>query len=437
MMLSENDLKDFLNVFEDVPLEPDNRFYVAYLKEANQKNEDEINDPIELLVRNIMWVRTNSVNLLSGQRGNGKSTELRRLRKLLEQEGCVVFLCDMQNYINLYFPIEITDFLVSIMLAFSDAIQDKYGKNFTKRSYGERLKDFLTQTKIQFEEAGFGFTTEYAFFKIALKQDPTFKQKLQKDLRGHITNFMQQTHDFSQDMVNFVRNKMGENKKIVLLIDSVEQIRGVGGNATEVHDSVQNLFNYHFDKLHLNDLHVVYTVPPYLPTLAPAAGNGNTYQIPSVHVFNRDGTPDSTGLAVMENIVERRFAQWQQVFSREQLRELVLSTGGDFREFFRLIKIFLVKIPVKNGNPLIPVEDKIIENAKKDLRRQMLPIAKDDMEWLRKIAAGNRTELQSIEELPRLARFFDNNLVQNYRNGDDWYDIHPLLKDVIKELPEN
>jgi len=39
----------------------------------------------------------------------------------------------------------------------------------------------------------------------------------------------------------------------------------------------------------------------------------------------------------------------------------------------------------------------------------------------------------SIEELPRLAQFFDNNLVQNYRNGDDWYDIHPLLKDEINK----
>ncbi len=45
----------------------------------------------------------------------------------------------------------------------------------------------------------------------------------------------------------------------------------------------------------------------------------------------------------------------------------------------------------------------------------------------------NMSGIGSSDELPRLALFFDNNLVQNYRNGDDWYDIHPLLKDEINK----
>ena len=35
-----------------------------------------------------------------GQRGSGKSTGLRRLKAYLEQDGHIVFLCDMRDYLN-------------------------------------------------------------------------------------------------------------------------------------------------------------------------------------------------------------------------------------------------------------------------------------------------------------------------------------------------
>ncbi len=30
-----------------------------------------------------------------------------------------------------------------------------------------------------------------------------------------------------------------------------------------------------------------------------------------------------------------------------------------------------------------------------------------------------------------LAHFLDNRMVLNYRNGSDWYDVHPLLREVV------
>jgi len=425
--ISESDLQRFFQTLKDRPLEPDDPFYEAHL----DKNP---NDPIKELVRDITYADDDSVNLLSGQRGSGKSTELHRLRRLLETKGYVVFLCDMQNYINLYFPIEITDFLISIMLALNETIREKYGKDFAKRGYGERLKNFLIETKIRFEGIDFTGNNGDAPFKFALQQDPTIKQRLQNALRGHVTKVVQQAHDFSQDIMKFVRQQTDDDQKIVLLIDSVEQIRGVGENAKSVHDSVGNLFSYHSDKLHLKNFHTVYTVPPYLPPLANLGrflDSAIIRSIDNVHVFQQDGAPDPNGVTVMENIIQRRFSNWQQIFSHAQLQNMILATGGDLRDFFRLLKALLVKVPLQGDKPILPIKDKVIENAKSDLRRNMLPIPEDDKIWLQKIATTKQTKLQSIDELPRLARFFDNYFVQTHRNGNYWYDIHPLLKDVI------
>jgi len=71
-------------------------------------------DPVKLLARAIEWTPGETVQLFSGFRGTGKSTELRRLRKHLKDEGYLVVLCDMQDYLNLSMPVDITDFLMAV-----------------------------------------------------------------------------------------------------------------------------------------------------------------------------------------------------------------------------------------------------------------------------------------------------------------------------------
>ena len=38
--------------------------------------------------------------------------------------------------------------------------------------------------------------------------------------------------------------------------------------------------------------------------------------------------------------------------------------------------------------------------------------------------------------LYNLSRFFDTHLVLGYRNGGEWYDVHPLLRDEVARLAE-
>lgn len=428
-------LKAFNSSLYDRPLEPEDTCYIPYLEEMK-----DLGDPIQELFTKISWSEAASVNLLSGQRGSGKSTELRRLRKLLEDDGCVVFLCDMRDYMNLTTPVEITDFFISIMGGLSEAFEAKYGKNPARPGYWERITAFL-QSEVEIKEVSLetGNDLIKAGIKASLKEDPTFRQRLQENLRGHVARLTQQAHEFAVDVVNDVRGRTGDkNKKVVFLIDSVEQIRGVGSDAETVYKSVENLFSAHADKLHLPFLHVVYTIPPYLTPLAPGLGRhlggGMVSYLPSVHVFKQDGTPDAKGLSIMKKVVSCRYGSWEEIFSETQLDRMAIATGGDFRDFFRLISGTLIKAV---HLPSLPVSDAVIEEAENHLRRDMLPIAEEDMKWLREIARTKDSRLQTIAELPRLARFFDTSLVLNYRNGDYWYDIHPLLKKIIyDEQPE-
>ena len=425
-------LKRFFNQLTDRPLEPNDQAYVPFLEEGSEAAVD----PIHALAKRISWSEAASVSLLSGQRGTGKSTELRRLRKILSDDDCVVFLCDMRDYMNLTTPVEISDFLISIMSGLGDAVNDLFQRDLAKETLWTRLFTFLA-TEVQIKDIKIGVDAAVAKgeFVASLRDDPTFRIQLQQHLRGHVARLVKQAHQFASEVVDFVRAcKNNPDQKVVLIVDSVEQIRGVGSDADNVYKSVENLFSGHADSLHIPKLHVVYTIPPYLTSLVPNLGQlfgGNALcNLPSVHVRRRDGDSDKSGLDIMTRIVQNRESGWPQFFARQHLDRLALSAGGDIRGFFYLIKDCLVRASSMKETKL-PVPDQILTNAENQLRREMLPLPAEDVKWLKRITATKQPELDTIKELPHLARFFDTRVVINYRNDVDWYDVHPLLIDTL------
>ncbi|TAN47440.1 MAG: hypothetical protein EPN21_17610 [Methylococcaceae bacterium] len=419
------DLQRFYNNLQDRPLPPDDPFYVDYIERQTIDG-----DPIAAIAQKIAWSEAASLELLSGQRGSGKSTQLLRLKQMLETDGCTVFLCDMKDYLNLSMPVEISDFLISLMGSLSREVDHRFQVDPARRGYWQRLTHFLQQ-EVKIEGIKLEAELDPVTFGIeaSLKDDPDFKQRLQLALKGHVATLVRQVRTFADEVVQRVRKCTGDpGHKVVILVDSVEQIRG----GEDVHKSVETLFVGHGEHLRFPTLHLVYTVPPYLVPLASGLDRnlGATLRtLPSVHVRRRNGEPDDQGITALRDMVALRHAAWSQVFSPEQLQDMALSTGGDLRDFFRLIREVLVLAAAKPDG--LPVDDGLVQSAKNLIKRSMLPLAQDDSAWLRRIAASKTPELPSIRELPRLARFFDTHLVLNYRNGDDWYDVHPLLAEVL------
>jgi hypothetical protein len=405
----------------------------VYVDEVNARRPDDV-DTVEVMATEIKWQEGGGVCLFTGQRGTGKSTELLRLKKLLEDGGAVVFYADLSEYLLLTKEIEITDFLVSIAGALSEKLDARYGRSPGKEGYWERFVRFL-QTDVQLNEvkAGYGGVE----LKAALKADPTFKQHVQQATRGHVARVIGDAHAFMQEAVAFVRKKEGNpSTKVVFLIDSVERIRGVGEEAMKVFESVRNLFFGHGDALCVPLLNLVYTVPPYLSVIAAGAGllmgGATTHSLVSTHVFlDRSRTPDPRGLQVLRKVVEARFPTWKTIFSEEAMNRLALSSGGDLREFFHLLRLCLPRVVDSSE---LPLSAEAVVHAENSVRRAMLPIPEENLQWLHRISKNHEACLAKESELPLLAHFLDSRLVLNYRNGSDWYDVHPLLRDVIDRV---
>ena len=88
----EDFLADFFRKVADAPLSSDDERYVKIYENSALAEHD----PVDLLARAIRWT-PQSVQLLSGYRGTGKSTELRRLQKRLRDDNYLVFLYDIEG----------------------------------------------------------------------------------------------------------------------------------------------------------------------------------------------------------------------------------------------------------------------------------------------------------------------------------------------------
>ncbi|BBO82558.1 hypothetical protein DSCO28_31240 [Desulfosarcina ovata subsp. sediminis] len=132
----------------------------------------------------------------------------------------------------------------------------------------------------------------------------------------------------------------------------------------------------------------------------------------------------------MPAIVERRYPDWQAFFSAEQLNRLAENSGGDLRDFFRMLRLVIARAP---GQQQLPVPDAFLVDAEDAVRNDMLPIAEDDLKWLGKIMARHKPELPNRDALPDFARLQQSKYVLQYQNGEDWYDVRLPLVIVLPQ----
>ena len=421
-------LKTFFQQTNDQPLTPDDPRYVPLYENPDIAGFD----PVESLARTIEWTSGESVQLLSGFRGTGKSTELRRLQKRLEQSNYIVLLCDIEDHLNLSTPVDVSDFLLAISGAFGEELDRRslLPDSLVER-WAERLSGLMKGIRLEEPEIGVSSHGLSATVKLSLRNDPSFKKRVQEHMAGRLGVLVDEVRDYFSDCIDSLATATTNRDQVVLLLDSIEHIRGTTVNADEVHSSVETLFVSHAARLRLPGVHVVYTVPPYLKVRFNNLGSlyepGGVQMLPAFKLRDQNGTHLEDSYSAIENVVATR-GDWQRLLSsRDLLHRLIKYSGGHLRDLLRLVAEVLRRAES------LPVPESTVQSAIDQLRTEFLPIADDDARWLFKIAKSHRPALNNVNDLPTLARFLDTHLALCYRNGEEWYDIHPLIAEHVEK----
>jgi hypothetical protein len=429
MPLSPEDNKQLGIIYRnlrDDPIGPDDPFYVPILENTKY-------DPIQLLSQHIQWSEIESLQLFSGFSGSGKTTQLRRLQKELESAGYKVLYADAEDYLNLSEPIDITEFLVTVAGAFSDQLDSK----LLIESYWNRLLNYLRTTKV--EISAVTLKTSAADLKAELKTSPTFRQELQKALNPRLRELNDQVTKFIEEAVT---KADAAAFRLVFLFDSFEKLRGTPSNEQEVMDSIERVFGTHLQLLQLPSVHCVYSVPSWLRYTVKYS---EIVVIPTLKMWHKRGRtetqarPDEKGFMTAREILRRRFTSHEEcarVFgppdenSQFPLAERLLeSSGGALRDMLRLFRVALLGA---QELPLTPAQiDTAIGIVRDDFR-----VSVEDARWLYKIHEEQwaAPETDKAAHVNLLNRLLDSHLVLYYRNDEDWYDSHPLVREEVNRI---
>lgn len=386
------------------------------------------NDAAGLLAREVDFREGQGVYLFTGQIGSGKSTEMQRLKSKLNDAGCSVFYSDLEQWLNPEQPIELGSFLLAVVASWIEQTASLQGT----RSPAQRIQEFLTRTKISLGSltAGADFGVIKTNLQLALTQDTSVIEQVEQTLKANKTSFIAQVHDFVQSLVA----EFPEGRKIVLLIDSLEKFRKEKTEAGKTYDSVLALFqNTHALKLPL--VHVVYSIS-YLVyeqnrQLPAQLGGAFAVNLPSVHVFKHHSTtPDPEGFEGMKTLLTKRFPAWTDFFDETQIQSVVEKTGGDLRDFMRVLQVAIISHRDNATQRLVESDLEVAFNQ----IRPSLAIDAQHIAWMMRLESSHSAELEGAIDFNVLNRYLTTKHVLAYLNGQTWYSLHPLIRQEVAAM---
>ena len=115
------------------------------------------------------------------------------------------------------------------------------------------------------------------------------------------------------------------------------------------------------------------------------------------------------------------------MFTAAQLQRLILNTGGDLRELLRAIRV-----AINEDIEALPVTDEMVSQAL-DSVRPPKAIPAEHVAWMARLEASHEPELADKIDARVLQRYLSTKHVLVYLNGEDWYAVHPLLRQWVLE----
>ena len=303
--------------------------------------------------------------LFSGHRGSGKSTELMRLAKDLEEEFFVVhFSARSLNIADLNY--------VDIMLACAAAVF----REATNRARGVKIPTALlkkvlewltnevtTETTVAVPQSGsLGAKINALVFSIEGKygRETVTRTTMRERLFPRITDLVEQANE----VCDKIKDVTGRSPLVILEdIDKADRA------------DARKLFFDHATTLNSPACPIIYTFPISLCYSYEFTGRIGDYSrhflLPNVSLYDMDNTPNPVGHDALKEVVMRRISE--SLFAGEALKDIIELSGGLMRNLVRLVgDAALIALTEKKSVITSEMVQRVAAEMTNDYRRLLL-----------------------------------------------------------------
>ncbi|MFC1974898.1 hypothetical protein ACFLXQ_00700, partial [Chloroflexota bacterium] len=373
----------------------------------------------------------NTKFLFVGHTGCGKSTELFRLANIIEtgtgradflRENFLPIQYSVSEVVGLY-NIEFVDIALSIILGIYKEIE-RLGY-VVDDSPARRVYDWLYQTRpaptardMPLNDAGIDF--ELGLGSLIRLIDVRLKSEgeVREGIRMRIRKYVPELISLINQLIYEVSTVTGKN--ILLIIDDLDKIQPL--------DTALSIFREHVKSLASFDCFAIYTAPISLLYDAASKHIGQFLEVhymPMFRVQTKDGTPDppdAADVSTLREIIYRRVHP--NLFDEDVIETAIHMTGGILRELIRVIRgcsVYCEEYGISQ------ITHNVLQFQKNKLKSEYYRMLEhDDYKWLHRVK-------QTKSRVDVNMRHLESLCVLYYPNGKGWFDVHPVVTELLQE----
>lgn len=289
-------------------------------------------------------------------------------------------------------------------------------------------------TKIRVEEEKLEAETSVGFdlFKIIsgkLKADAVVRQEIKHEFERKVSELVARINEIAAII------QVAIKKDVLVIIDDLDKLELA---------RVDDIYRDNIKAICLPGFRIIYTIPiavlrdKFLRPLIETETNDQIVVMPVLKLFEKgksreaNPVPRTEATDILCEILNKRISD--QLLEPQTAEKMVILSGGVLRELIRIANEccrICLRLVRRQPDTMLRIDDAILDRAVNNIRNDFaIPLGKVDYEILHK------TYLQFAPDDPKQLEFLDllhGLYVLEYRNRQNWYDVHPIVIDLLKE----
>jgi len=378
--------------------------------------------------------------LFVGNKGCGKSTELVYLEKDIQDDFLIfkysVFddLDPMSiNYIELI--IITMEKLFEYINTHDIQINANYITNITNFLKHREIQEITDKYIDMQSEVGGGVSgipflaNFFAKFRMAAKSSRSMKDILKTNVEPHFSTLLNHCNDLITEIKLFLKANLNK-KDLVIIIEDLDKIKL---------SEAENLFLNYAKQITSINTNVIYTYPISLFYHIKFNQIRNLFserfELPMIKVSQKNGEPHKDGVKTMKNIIKARIDL--NLFESESiLAHFIHLSGGCIRDLFALISQSAESCQDDKRKLINAIDEQYAINSLKSDYRSTIADNPDENitaeEYYQVLEGLVNNPKKMIDNSTAVMHLRQNLTILSY-NGVGWCDVHPIVKENIKD----
>lgn len=357
--------------------------------------------------------------LLAGQRGMGKTTELKRLVQLLEGTQILPVFVQFASQAEITHVMLIEAIASKLIGSIEDGLSRKIAKSYQNfQSWFSEVEELIDSEEGSEGVAKLGGKLPILEAKTGISHKrikrTVRKTKVKKDIGGLLEAF--------NSLINEIRK--ATSRRPVFIVDDIDKVQNLS--------SIENTFIHSSHLINGIDAPCIFTVPITYATSSllriASLPYSNICRVPAVELYDEDNQKNEPAFAFLKQVFELRMPF--NPIPDEMLIMILKYSGGVLVDAMRMVRGICKRCIL---DPTLKVSPATVEEEFQQLVDDYQFVFDNIVYWEKLAEFSKATDKAVIKTDDLLPELLYKMIVIEYREKKLWFDLHPAARRLYEQ----